>query len=33
VHRHMHAAPEPFRQALTPYRDQLLVAVECLFTG
>jgi transposase len=32
VHRHMKAAPEPFRKAVAPYRDGLVVAVECLFT-
>jgi transposase len=28
----MKAAPEPFLQAVAPYRDGLVVAVECLFT-
>jgi transposase len=32
VHRHMHAAPEPLLTAVAPYRDGLVVAVECLFT-
>jgi transposase len=32
VHRTMHAAPEPFLKAIAPYRDGLVVAVECLFT-
>jgi transposase len=32
VHRHMKAAPEAFLQAVAPYRDGLVVAVECLFT-
>jgi transposase len=32
VHRHMKAAPEPFLKAVAPYRDGLVVAVECLFT-
>jgi transposase len=29
----MKAAPEPFLKAVAPYRDGLVVAVECLFTG
>ena len=32
LHRNMKAAPEPFLQAVAPYRDGLLVAVECIFT-
>lgn len=32
LHRNMKAAPEPFLQAVAPYRDGLVVAVECLFT-
>ena len=32
VHRNMKAAPEPFLKALAPYRDGLVVAVECIFT-
>jgi transposase len=32
LHRNMQAAPEPFLQAVAPYRDGLVVAVECLFT-
>ena len=32
VHRHMKAAPEAFLKAVTPYRDGLVVAVECIFT-
>ena len=32
VHRQMKAAPEPFLKAIAPYRDGLVVAVECLFT-
>jgi transposase len=31
VHRHMKAAPEPFLKAMAPYREGLVVAVECLF--
>jgi hypothetical protein len=32
VHRNMKAAPEPFLKAIAPYRDGLVVAVECIFT-
>jgi transposase len=32
LHRHMKAAPEPFFKAMAPYRDDLVVCVECLFT-
>jgi Transposase len=32
LHRNMTAAPEPFLKAISPYRDGLVVAVECLFT-
>ena len=32
-HRNMQAAPEPFLRAIAPYRDDMVVAVECLFTG
>ena len=32
VPRNMKAAPEPFLKAITPYRDGLGVAVECIFT-
>jgi len=28
----MKAAPEPFLKAVAPYRDGLVVAVECIFT-
>ena len=31
LHRNMKAAPEPFRKAVAPYRDRLVVAVACLF--
>jgi Transposase len=31
LHRHMQAAPEPCLKAIAPYRDGLVVAVECLF--
>jgi transposase len=32
VHRNMKAAPEPFLKAVAPYREGLVVAVECLCT-
>ncbi len=32
LHRNMQAAPEPFLKTIVPYRDRLVVAVECLFT-
>jgi transposase len=32
MHRNMKAAPEPFLQAIAPYREALVVAVECLCT-
>ena len=32
LHRTMKAAPEPFLQAVAPYRNGLVVAVACLFT-
>ena len=32
VHRNMKAAPEPLLKAIAPYRDGLVVAVECIFT-
>ena len=32
LHRNMKAAPAPFLQAVAPYRDGLVVAVECIFT-
>jgi transposase len=32
LHRNMKAAPEPFLQAIAPYRAGLVVAVECIFT-
>jgi transposase len=31
LHRNMKAAPEPFLKAIAPYRDGLVVAVECIF--
>jgi hypothetical protein len=32
LHRNMKAAPEAFLQAVAPYREGLVVAVECIFT-
>jgi len=32
LHRNMLAAPETFLKAIAPYRDGLVVAVECIFT-
>jgi transposase len=32
LHRHMKAAPEPFLKAMTPYREDLVVCVDCMFT-
>jgi transposase len=32
LHRNMKAAPEPFLKAVAPYRDGLVIAVECIFT-
>jgi transposase len=32
LHRNMTAAPEPFLKTIAPYRDGLVVAVECIFT-
>jgi hypothetical protein len=32
LHRHMKAAPEPVLKAMAPYREGLVVAVECLCT-
>jgi transposase len=31
LHRNMKAAPEPFLKAIAPYREGLVVAVECIF--
>jgi hypothetical protein len=31
LHRNRKAAPEPFLQAIAPYREGLGVAVECMF--
>jgi transposase len=32
AHRNMSARPRPFLDALAPYRDDVVVAVECIFT-
>jgi hypothetical protein len=32
VHRHMSAGPETFLKTMAPYRDKLVVWVECLCT-
>ena len=31
LHRTLPASPEPFLKAIAPYRDDLVVAVECMF--
>jgi len=32
LHQNMKAAPEPFLKAIAPYREDLVVCVECIFT-
>jgi hypothetical protein len=32
LHRHMQASPETFLKAIAPYRETMVVAVECIFT-
>ena len=32
LHRHMNTSPETFLKAIAPYREDLVVAVECIFT-
>jgi transposase len=32
VHRNLPAGPEPFLKAIAPYREDLVVCVECMFT-
>jgi transposase len=32
LHRNMKASPEPFLKAIAPYREDLVVCVECIFT-
>jgi transposase len=33
LHRNMQAGPAPFLTAVAPYREDLVVCVECIFTG
>jgi hypothetical protein len=33
LHRHRPASPAPFRKTIAPYREDVVVGVECLFTG
>ena len=32
VHRHMPAAPAPFLKTIAPYREDVVVCVECIFS-
>jgi Transposase len=32
LHRHMTATPEALLKALAPYREQIVLAAECMFT-
>ena len=32
LHRNLQANPEAFLKAIAPYRDDIVVAVECMFT-
>ena len=32
LHRNMKSDPDSFLSAIAPYRDQIVVAVECIFT-
>jgi transposase len=32
LHQNMKASPAPFLKAITPYREEMVVAVECIFT-
>src|ERR687887_971983 len=32
IHRNMPAGPDPFLKAIAPYREDLVVCVECIFT-
>ena len=32
LHRNLRATPEAFLKAVAPYREELVVAVECMFT-
>src|SRR3990172_7709978 len=33
VHKNLPAKPEAFLETIAPYREDLVVAVECIFTG
>ena len=33
VHKNLPSNPEAFLEAIAPYRDDLVVAAECIFTG
>jgi hypothetical protein len=33
VHKNLPTTPEAFLRIIAPYRDDLVVAVECIFTG
>jgi transposase len=33
LHRNMRADPEAFLKAIAPFREDIVVAVECIFTG
>ena len=33
VHRNMPAGPEPFLKAIAPYREDVVVCVECKYLG
>jgi hypothetical protein len=32
VHRNLPASPEPFLKTIAPYREDVVVCVDCLFT-
>ena len=32
LHRHMKACPDALLKAIAPYRDDMVIAVECIFT-
>ena len=32
LHRNVRAEPEPFLKAIAPYREDIVIAVECIFT-
>ena len=33
LHKNIHAQPDPFLKAIEPYRDDIVVAVECKLGG